>query len=271
MSVKYFYTNIFSRVEQTYIKEIVIYRTKIDAGQKNMHIIMSLSKEKYQKTSLGRWGSPDMSSNAKKQYVYTGGWSRDGLQRCENIVWPCRDGVRKAKTQMEWRLSRDVTSNKVSFCHYIDSKRLSKENVGLLLNNASDLVTTDTGLAVELSAAFSSVFTKKVSQTSVLRQVIQGGGELPASENQVRDCMRELSPDKSMAPNGLQPRVLRELPHVLRRPLSNIFERSQGRSPMTEQKQVLHPTSKRAKRIIWGTADRLASLWLLGNLNQTKS
>lgn len=126
-------------------------------------------------------------------------------------------------------------------------------------------------MAVELSAAFSSDFTKKVSQTSVLRQVIQGGGELPASENQVRDCMRELSPDKSMAPNGLQPRVLRELPHVLRRPLSNIFERSQGRSPMTEQKQVLHPTSKRAKRIIWGTADRLASLWLLGNLNQTKS
>lgn len=195
------------------------------------------------------------------------GWA--AKEECENIVWPCRDGVRKAKTQMESRLSRDVTGNKVSFCHYIDSKTLSKENVGLLLNRASDLVTTGTGSAVELSAAFSSVFTKKVSQASVLRGVIQGGGELLAAEDQVRDRLRELSPDKSMAPGELQPGVLRGLPDVLRRSLSIIFERSQGRSPMIEQKQMLHPTSKRAKRIIWGTADRLASLWLLENLKQT--
>lgn len=43
---------------------------KIDAGQKNMNIIILLSKEKYQKTSLGKWGRPDISSNAKKQYIY---------------------------------------------------------------------------------------------------------------------------------------------------------------------------------------------------------
>lgn len=81
---------------------------------------------------------------------------------------------------MELRLSRYVTGNKVSFCLYVSSKRLSKENVGLLLNGASDLVTTDAGMAEVLNAAFSSVFTKKVSQASVLGEVVQGGGELPA-------------------------------------------------------------------------------------------
>lgn len=95
----------------------------------------------------------------------------------KNIAWACRGGVRKAKTQMELRLARDVTGNKVSFCLYINSKRLNKESVGLLVNGVSDLVTTDTDVAEVFNAAFSSVFTKKVSQASVLREE---GGELPA-------------------------------------------------------------------------------------------
>lgn len=106
------------------------------------------------------------------------GWA--AKEEFKNIVWSGRDGVRRAKTQMELRLARDITGNKVSFCPYINSKRLSKENVGLLLNGVSDLVTTDTGVAEVLSASFSSVFTKKVSQASVLRELVQGEGELPA-------------------------------------------------------------------------------------------
>ncbi|NXW45597.1 INVS protein, partial [Nyctiprogne leucopyga] len=53
------------------------------------------------------------------------GWP--AKEEFKNVVWACRDGVRKAKTQMELRLARDVTGNKVSFCLYINSKRLSKE------------------------------------------------------------------------------------------------------------------------------------------------
>lgn len=105
---------------------------------------------------------------------------RAAKEERKSIAWACRDGVRKAKTQMELRLSRDVTGNKVSFCLYVNSKRLSKENAGLLLNGASDLVTTDAGVAEVRNATFSSVFTKKVSQASVLREMVQGGGELPA-------------------------------------------------------------------------------------------
>jgi len=153
------------------------------------------------------------------------GWT--AKEECKNIAWPCSDGVRKAKTQMELRLSRDVTGNKVSFCLCINHKRLSKEKVGLFLNGVSDLVTADTGVAEALSAAFSSVFIKKVSQATVLRGVVQGG-ELPAvSEDEGRDRLRDLSPDKLMRPDGLHPRVLKELADVLKRPLSNIFERSQ--------------------------------------------
>lgn len=43
-----------------------------------------------------------------------------------------------------------------------------------------NLVTTDTGVAGVLNAFSSSVFQKKVSQASLLRELVQGGGELPA-------------------------------------------------------------------------------------------
>lgn len=53
MPVKYFCTYIFSHVLQTYIKEIVIYKMKIDVGQNNMHTITSLSKKDVSGDQLG--------------------------------------------------------------------------------------------------------------------------------------------------------------------------------------------------------------------------
>lgn len=65
MPVKYFCTNVFSHVEQTYIKEIVIYKMKIDVGQTNMHTIMSLSKKMYQETNWDKQGIHDRAQMQK--------------------------------------------------------------------------------------------------------------------------------------------------------------------------------------------------------------
>ena len=53
------------------------------------------------------------------------------VEKPKNISWAHRDGVKKDKTQTELRLARDIPANELSFCLYTDSKRLSKENVGL--------------------------------------------------------------------------------------------------------------------------------------------
>ena len=41
----------------------------------------------------------------------------------------CKDGVRKAKAQMELNLARDMKHNKNSFYRYVSQKRKVKESV----------------------------------------------------------------------------------------------------------------------------------------------
>ncbi|GAB0204020.1 mitochondrial enolase superfamily member 1 [Grus japonensis] len=54
-----------------------------------------------------------------------------------------RDGVRKAKANLELNLVRGVKDNEKGFYKYINSKRKTRENMGQLLNGAGELVTRD--------------------------------------------------------------------------------------------------------------------------------
>jgi len=49
------------------------------------------------------------------------------------------------KTKLKVEIKRNSPGKELSFCLYTDSKRLSKENVGLLLNGMCDLVRADRG------------------------------------------------------------------------------------------------------------------------------
>lgn len=76
---------------------------------------------------------------------------------------------------MQLRLARDVKSNMKLFYYYISTKRLNKENMSLLLNEADDLVRVDRDETDILIVFFASVFTKKVSQASMLIERVQEG------------------------------------------------------------------------------------------------
>ncbi|KFQ62398.1 hypothetical protein N334_02973, partial [Pelecanus crispus] len=71
----------------------------------------------------------------------------------------CREGVRKAKAQLELNLARDIKNNKKGFYRYVNQKRKVKESVPPLMNKNSDLVSTDEEKAEVINNLFASVFT----------------------------------------------------------------------------------------------------------------
>ncbi|CAM5091337.1 unnamed protein product, partial [Natator depressus] len=169
----------------------------------------------------------------------------------KNIARGCRSEIRKAKSYLELQLARDIKSNKKGFFRYVSNKKKVKESVGPLLNEGGNLVTEDVEKANVLSAFFAPVFTNKVSsQTTALGSTAWGGSDQPSVEKEVvRDYLEKLDEHKSMGPDALHPRVLKELADAIAEPLAIIFENSwqSGEVPDDWKKANVVPIFKKGK------------------------
>jgi len=74
-----------------------------------------------------------------------------------------RDGVRKAKAQLELNLARDVKNNKKDFYRYVSHKKMVRESVHPLMSETSKLLTAEEEKAEVLNNLFASVFTGNLS------------------------------------------------------------------------------------------------------------
>ncbi|NWT63551.1 RTJK polymerase, partial [Erythrocercus mccallii] len=168
------------------------------------------------------------------------------------VVKGCRDATRKAKASLEIKLAREIKDNKKSFYKYVGGKKKPKSSVGPLLDQVGTLVTEDREKAELLNATFASVFTSKVSyqESQVSKTTDEVWREEVLDEAWVRDQLSRLVIYKSMGPDGLHPRVLREMAEVIARPLSIIFERSwrTGEVPEDWRKANVVPIFKKGKK-----------------------
>ena len=91
----------------------------------------------------------------------SGCWKQEHITCGEyrDAVWTCREGIRKAKAQMELNLVRNFKKYKKGFYRYIGQKKQPKEIILPLVNEKGELATTDMEKAEVLNEFFASLFT----------------------------------------------------------------------------------------------------------------
>ncbi|RMC12732.1 hypothetical protein DUI87_10257 [Hirundo rustica rustica] len=144
----------------------------------------------------------------------------------------CRKKIRKAKAQFELKTATSVKDNKKCFYKYINGKRKSKANLCLLLDEGGNFVTADVEKAEVLNAFFASVFSGKTTclqdncSLGLVDGVREQNGPPIIQEEAVREPLRCSDTHKSMGPDGIHPRVMRELADELAKSLSIIYHQS---------------------------------------------
>ncbi|KFQ65391.1 hypothetical protein N335_01657, partial [Phaethon lepturus] len=132
-----------------------------DAFQRAQELLIPRSKKSGKEGNRPAWLSQDLLGKLKGKKEMHKQWKQghsESWEEYRNAAQFCRDGVRKAKAQLELNLARDAKNNKKGFYRYVSQKRKGKESISPLMSKTGKLVTTDKEKAEVLSDFFASDF-----------------------------------------------------------------------------------------------------------------
>ena len=139
--------------------------------------------------------------------------------------------IRKSKMSHERKIAHDCKRNPKAFWKYVNSFRKCKEGISTLERGDGSTATEDGDKANILNDFFSSVLTTEdMSNIPNILPSNRSNGKfvtnLVIEESQVKEKLSNLNPNKSLGPDKLYPRVLKELSDELAGPLAILFNMS---------------------------------------------
>ncbi|KFZ51573.1 hypothetical protein N338_04103, partial [Podiceps cristatus] len=131
-----------------------------DAFLRAQELSVPLKKKVGRRGRKPAWLGKDLLAKLREKKGKYKLWKQGSVawKEYRDAVRNCRDGIRKAKAQMELNLARDVKNNKKGFYRYIGQKRQAKERVPPLVNEKGELAATDAEKAEVQNQFSASVF-----------------------------------------------------------------------------------------------------------------
>ncbi len=155
-----------------------------------------------------------------------------------------RWATRKAVKQYEKAIASNVKTNPKLFWNYVNSKLKSRQPISDLKKDNGELTVNDVEKAQVLNTFFASVFTDED-----LTNIPDPGNHsnsildnIDISEDDIRKRLLKLNISKSPGPDGLHPRVLKELANTIARPLMRIFQTSLTEGKLPSDWRIAHVT-----------------------------
>uniref|UniRef100_A0A8C5MT82 Reverse transcriptase domain-containing protein n=1 Tax=Leptobrachium leishanense TaxID=445787 RepID=A0A8C5MT82_9ANUR len=168
----------------------------------------------------------------------------------------CKNAIRWAKLENEKEIAKESKTNPKRFFRYINSKKTKSENVGSLKSESGLLLTEDQDKAEILNDYFSSVFIKEKPITGDMQFInknllIQSDW---LTQDKVLQKLNNVNVNKAPGPDGIHPRVLRELCVEICKPLFLIFQDSflSGIVPEDWRKADVVPIFKKGLKFVPG-------------------
>ena len=203
------------------------------------------------------WFNKDIKKRIEAKKVAWNRWKKSGhladredYRRKEKEV---KKIIRNKKNETEKNIMTYRKSNPKMFYAHVNRAKKTKSKIGPLVNENNDIIIDPKEQATIMNTYFASVFTRTVGEPPTPRELTDGSEELTEiriTPENVMAAIEKLKEYSAPGPDGIPPKVIKELKNELVMPLTFLFQKSMEseRIPEDWREANVTPLFKKGKK-----------------------
>ena len=220
-------------------------------NQMEMHI----PKKKMRSKTEPMWMDEEIKKHIREKKKAWKTWKEKKTERSKEeykkTVTTLKRKIRNKKNSLERKIAESRKSNPKMFYSFINSAKKTRTKIGPLHDDQGAAVTDPRKQARILNNYYASVFTSDNDDLPEIRTKTESKiDNIVFNENDVERIIDSLNEQSAMGPDGIPPRVLKELKHEIKKPLTMLFKTSMetGLIPDDWRKAEVVPIFKKGKK-----------------------